>query len=259
MATVETSSPIYAGFGGMGDGFGCGGMGGWGFLILAMLLMGGGFGWGGWGNNGFANAIGYENLATSNEIQRGFSDQNITANQRETLSTINDASARGVAATNQVYHDVVANLGDKYSELARDIAGVNAGVAQAIANQCQLNGDLKLQISETGNGINANVAQTRFDGALNTAGINANIAQNRYDAAMNTAAINANTSAQTQKILDKLNESEKNALQNRVNQLELAQAMAGVVKYPMNMAYNAGTSPFCNCNSGCGCGYPLYS
>lgn len=54
------------------------------------------------------------------------------SNQRETLVAINDASAMGIAATNQVYHDVVANLSDKYSELARDISGVNAGVAQAI-------------------------------------------------------------------------------------------------------------------------------
>ena len=36
-------------------------------------------------------------------------------------------------------------------------------------------------------------------------------------------------------------------LQNQINRLELAQAMSGVVKYPATMAYNAGTSPFCNC------------
>ena len=42
-----------------------GGSGSW-FVIVIILfaLMGGG--WGGFGNNGFANAIGYENLATSN-------------------------------------------------------------------------------------------------------------------------------------------------------------------------------------------------
>ena len=235
MATVETNSPICMGGGDCMGGFGGGGFI-WAFLIFA-LLMGGGNGFG-WGGNGFANAIGYENLATSSEVQRGFDNQNVMANQRETLAAINDASARGIAATNQVYHDVVQNLGDKYSELARDIAGVGAGVAQAIANQCQLNGDLKLQLSETGNGINANIAQ------------------NRFDAALNTAAINATTTAIGQKILDKMSDGENRALQNRVNQLELDRALCGVIRYQPNLNFGAVQSPF----GGIGYnGYPVYA
>lgn len=237
MATVETNSPICMGGGDCMGGFGSGGFI-WAFLIFALLMGGNGM-FGGWGNNGFANAIGYQNLATQNDVQRGFDNQNVTANQRETLAAVNDASARGIAATNQVYHDVVANLGDKYSELARDISGVNAGVAQAIANQCQLNGELKLQIAETGNGINANVAQTRFDGALNT------------------AAINANMMAQTQKILDTIQQDKIDALRGRVNQLETQNLMAGVVRYPSQTVYSAGGSPFCNCGNGYG--YPIYN
>ena len=31
----------------------------------------------------------------------------------------------------------------------------------------------------------------------------------------------------------------------RINQLELAQQMCGVVRYPMTYAYSAGASPFC--------------
>lgn len=206
MATIETGSPMVMG----GDCFGGSGFI-WAFLIFALLMGNGGFGFGG---NGNTNAL-------SADMQRGFDAQNTTANQREILS-----------ATNNVYHDVVANLGDKYSELARDIAGVNAGVSQAIANQCQLNGDLKLQISE-------------------------GFGQNRYDGAMNTASINAVTTAQTQKILDVLAQNKIEALQGRVNQLELQQATCGMVRYPMSTTYSAGGSPFCNCNSGCG--YPLYN
>lgn len=198
-----------------GDGFGGSGFI-WAFLIFALLMGNGGFGFGG---NGNTNAL-------SADMQRGFDNQNSMANQREILT-----------ATNGVYHDVVATLGDKYSELARDIAGVGAGVQQAIANQCQLNGDLKLQIAETGNGINANVAQSR------------------YDAAMNTAAINATTTAQTQKILDAISQNKIEALQGKVNQLELQNALSGVVRYPTNFTYNAGPSPFCNC----GYGYPVYA
>ena len=103
------------------------------FWIFALLILAnGGFGFGG---NNFANAIGYENLATSNEVQRGFDNQNSMSNQREILAAVNDASARGIATTNQVYHDVVSYVGDKYSELDRDILGVGSAVQQAIANQ----------------------------------------------------------------------------------------------------------------------------
>lgn len=103
------------------------------FWIFALLILAnGGFGF---GNNGFANAIGYENLATSNEVQRGFDNQNSMANQRDILAAVNAASTQGVAATNQVYHDVVGYVGDKYDELARDIYGVGASVQQSIANQ----------------------------------------------------------------------------------------------------------------------------
>jgi len=37
----------------------------------------------------------------------------------------------------------------------------------------------------------------------------------------------------------------------QINQLQMAQQMCGVVRYPNGMTYNAGTSPFCN--NGCGC------
>ena len=58
-----------------------GGMGIWGFLIIALFLFGG-MGGGLWGGNSFANAIGYENLATSNELQRGFDNQNSMNEER---------------------------------------------------------------------------------------------------------------------------------------------------------------------------------
>lgn len=40
-------------------------------------------------------------------------------------------------------------------------------------------------------------------------------------------------------------------LQSRINQLELNNAMCGVVRYPQAWTYNAGQSPFCGCNNGC--------
>lgn len=199
MTVSDNGSPMMFG----GDcGFGNGGFI-WAFLIFALLMGNGGFGFG--GNNGNANAL-------EASMQRGFDNQNTMANQREILS-----------ATNNVYHDIVANLGDKYAEITRDVAGVNQSVQQAIANQNECCCSTKLMLSE-------------------------GFGQSRFDAAMNTAAINANTTAQMQKILDVIQQNKTEALQNRVNQLELAQAMSGVVKYPASTTYTAGTSPFCNCN-----------
>lgn len=195
MTVSDNGSPMMFG----GDGFGGSGFI-WAFLIFALLM----------GNGGFFGGNQNQTNAFSADMQRGFDNQNSMANQREIL-----------AATNGVYHDVVATLGDKYSELARDIAGVGAGVSQAIANQCQLTGDLKLQIAD-------GFGQARLDSAL-----------------------------QTQKILDVLAQNKIETLQGRVNQLEMQNALAGVVKYPLASTYTAGTNPFCGC--GAYNGYPLYS
>lgn len=195
----------------MTDDFSTGG-GLWLFAILA-LMWGGGFG--GFGNNGFANAIGYQNLATQNDVQRGFDNQNSMANQREILSAVTNGTAQSVAATNQAFHDNLNVIQDKYGELTRDIYGVSGQVAQVLANQNDCCCSTKMLIQET-------AAQNRYDGAINT-----------------------------QKILDALAQNKIEALQGKVQQLELQQAVAGVVRYPNSLTYNAGQSPFCNC--GCGC------
>lgn len=230
-----TRPNIYGGYGmpygGYGDGLGFGGGGLWLFAILAMMMFGGnGFGF---GNAGFANAIGYQNLATQNDVQRGFDNQNSMANQREILSAVTSGTAQSVAATNQSFHDTLNVIQDKYGELTRDIAGLAVQNQQLLANQNQCCCDTRLLIAETG------------------AGINAGIAQNRYEAALNTSAINANTTAQTQKILDAISQNKIEALQGRVQQLELDRATSNVLRYPNSWTYNAGQSPFCN--SGCGC------
>ena len=71
----------------------------------------------------------------------------------------------------------------------------------------------------------------------------------KFDMANYTAAINANTTTQTQKILDAICQNKIEAQAQRINQLELQQAMCGVVRYPLATTYNAGYSPFCGCNT----------
>lgn len=194
-----------------GDGFG-NGWGGmiWLFAILAM--MGGGFNWGG---NGVA-----QQYATHDQVQNGFDTQNLQAQTRDILAAVNAASMAGVQATNQVYHDVVNYVGDKYSELQRDVAGLAVGQANLLANQNECCGGLTRQLM-----------------------------QNNYDAAMRDAATNANFTAQIQSVKDIIAQDKMAAMQNRINQLELQNALFGVVRYPNGWTYNAGNSPFCGgCN-----------
>lgn len=68
---------------------------------------------------------------------------------------------------------------------------------------------------------------------------------------MNTAAIKEAILLDGQKTRDLITENKMEALQSRISQLELNQAVAGVVRYPNSTAYNAGPNPFCSC----GCGF----
>ena len=68
----------------------------------------------------------------------------------------------------------------------------------------------------------------------------------KFDMANYTASINANTTAQTQKILDAICQNKIEAQAQRINQLELQQAMCGVVRYPLATTYTAGHPHFAN-------------
>ena len=189
----------------MAENDGLFGMGGVGLLVILFFLMSGGFG--GWGGN--------SQVATSNEVQRGFDNQNSMANQREILG-----------AVNQNFHDNLSVIQDKYGELTRDIYGVSGQVAQVLANQNACCCDTKMLIQETSS-------------------------QNRYDALLNTNALQATIVAENQKTRDLIAQNKIEALQSKVQALELAQATSNIVRYPNTFSYNAGPSPFCG---GCGCG-----
>ena len=143
------------------------------------------------------------------------------ANQRETLAAVNAGTAQAVAATNQTFHDTLSANQSMYNELARDVAGLAVGQAGILAKQNECCCETKQLIL-----------------------------QNNYDAAMRDAATNANITGQTQKILDAIAGNRMADMQNQINQLQLQQAVAGVVRYPSASTYYAGNNPFC----GCGCG-----
>lgn len=77
------------------------------------------------------------------------------------------------------------------------------------------------------------------------------IGQVRFDTQLQTQQIIKNDCENTQKILDALSSNRISELQNRVNQLELSNAMCGVIKYPNATTYTAGFSPCFN--QGCDC------
>lgn len=204
---------------------------GMGFMwIFALLILANG-GFGGWGNNGFANAIGYENLATSNEVQRGFDNQNSMANQREILAAVNGSSLQNMQNSNQNTQYITGQVMDKYNELERDIQSIALGQQQGIANQSEC----CCNILRALDGVN-------------------------YNNAMNTAAINANTITQTQRILDTLTNNEMQRLRDENQSFRTAQMLNPIENrlnmiptYPNTFAYNAGSNPFCGC--GCGNGF----
>lgn len=201
---------------GYGDGFGFGGGSGlWLFAILALM----------WGGNGFfgGNGAGNSN-AIQADVNRGFDNQNLQAQTRDILSAVTSGTAQSVAATNQVFHDTINALNDKYSELQRDVAGLAVGQANLLAkeNECCC-------------------AQLRAIDGVN------------YNNAMNTAAIKEAILLDGQKTRDLLTTNKIESLQNQINQLQLQNAVAGVVRYPTATTYTSGANPFCACGCGCGC------
>ena len=199
------------------------GMGGWNgmiWLFAILALMGGGFG--GFGGNSFANAIGYENLATSNEVQRGFDNQNLQAQTRDILSAVNAGTAQAVAATNQTFHDSLMANQNLYNEVARDIGNVQLAQANALANQ------------------NMCCCETKQL-----------IAQSNYDAAMRDAATNANITAQIQSVKDMISQNTIQGLRDQVDSLRDQVNMSGVLRFPNSWTYGAGPFPpifGCGCN-----------
>jgi len=160
-----------------------------------------------WGGNGL---FGGNSLgyrpATAEDVSNGFNFSELQAETRDVLGAIRQNTYDTTAAIERVGAGIVSDIHDVQMVAAQN---------QAITQQCCCN------------------TLRAIDGV-------------NYNAAMNTAAINANTTAAVQKVLDLLTENKIEALQSKINALELAQAVNGVVRYPNSIAYNAGTSPFCN-------------
>ena len=150
--------------------------------------------------------------ATQDFVQNGFNFNDLQSQNRDIMGRIDQAK-----------YDNINVAKDIQAQLAMQLAEIKAGESDILGKQqeCCCN-------------------TLRAIDSVN------------YNIATSTASINQNTTAQVQKVLDALAESKIASLQEKVNELQLREAMNGVVRYPNQFAYNAGSNPFCGCG-GCGC------
>lgn len=198
------------------NGFGIGSGGGIFFLAILFLffaMMGGGTGL-------FGNRAGeYGQYATA------ASQQEILFGQQ--FGQINDRLTNIGNGICNLGYEMQGNIGQLGKEVALAQAGTNTTILQ------------------TGNGIQAQLAQCCCDNRLATANLAAQMDKQ-------TCAINSNIDAKFAELQKQQYEQTIAAQNQRISQLELASQMYGVVKYPNGYSYNAGPSPFCGCNNGCG-------
>ena len=168
-------------------------------IIVLLALLNGNFLGGGAGNQ----------AATRDQVQGSFEYSNLLDGNRDIMNSVTNGTAQAVAATNQSFHDTLNVLQDKYGELARDIAGVQVSVTENAANDRECCCEIKQMILEKS-------AQT-----------DAQIAQNKYDAALGLAGLE-------QRLTAKMDQSKIEALQDRVNKLELEKAVGGIPKVTAN-------------------------
>lgn len=189
----------------LGNNGGLGSSNTWLFLLFgAMLFLGNGGLFGG-GNSQYA---------TQAQVRSMFDYSNLLDQNRDLSTAIGEGVASAIAATNQAKYDNINVLKDVQMALQSQISGVatmETAINDKISNCC----------CETQRSID-----------------NVN-----YNNAINTASINANTTAQTQKILDALAQNKIEALQGQINQLQLQNAVSGVVRYPSSTTYSAGIPP----------------
>ena len=135
--------------------------------------------------------------------------------------------------------DRLTNLGNGISTLGYELQGNIAGLGKEMA--LAQNGT-NMTIMQTGNNIQAQLAQCCCENRLATANLSAQMDRQTCDI---TTAIHAEGEA-TRKLIQ---ENEIQALRSRVASLEMDNRMCGVVRYPSGYTYNAGPSPFCGCNN----------
>ena len=132
-------------------------------------------------------------------------------------------------------NDRLTNLGNGVCNLGYEMQG---GLGQLGKEVALGQSNLQQTIMGTGNGIQQQIASCCCENRLATANLSAQMDRQTCDI---TTAIHAE--GEQTRALMQANTIQQ--LRDKVNSLELAGQMAGVVRYPTGYAYNAGPSPFC--------------
>lgn len=186
-----------------------GGFGGNEFLwIFALLILFGG------GNFGFGNGSSFQDQIAAAQAANGGVVTNGQMNDAFNFASLERQNNETVAAVNQAKYDNINVMKDIQSQLQMQLSGLGQ-MEQSIGDKVQ----------------------------ECCCSINRNIDSVNYNSALNTASINANTTAQTQKILDAIAGNRMADMQNQINQLQLSNAMNGVLKFPNSWTYGAGPFP----------------
>lgn len=186
------------------------------WIFALLILAGGGFG------NGFlgGNRVG-EAYATQADIQRAVDLNSIQRGQADLASDIQRTNYEQIGAVKDAAYNNLGEIRDVESTLNTGFANTQSALSSGFASMQKCCCDTLRAID----GVN-------------------------YNGALNTASINANTTAQIQKVLDAISSNRMADMQNQINQLQLANAVSGVVRYPSASTYYAGNNPFCS--NGCG-------
>lgn len=129
-------------------------------------------------------------------------------------------------------------------EITRKLDGINYGICDGFyaQNTTMLNGF---------SGVTSAVRDAQFAAQQCCCETNRNIDSVRYDAQKNTCDITTAIHAEGEATRALIQKNEMQNLRDRLQQMELREAMCGVVRYPMATTYTSGGNPFCGCNNGC--------
>ena len=129
-------------------------------------------------------------------------------------------------------------------EITRKLDGLSYGMCDGFyaQNTTMLNGFA---------GVTSAVRDAQFAAQQCCCETNRNIDSVRYDAQKNTCDITTAIHAEGEATRALIQKNEMQSLRDRLQQMELREAMCGVVRYPMATTYTSGGNPFCGCNNGC--------
>lgn len=161
-----------------------------------------------------------------------------------------DYGQHATAATQQeiLYGQHFGQINDRLTNLGNGICGLGYDMQGSIG---QLGKEIALgqsgltqTVMGTGNDLSRQLGDCCCEQRLGIANLGAQMDRQTCDI---TTAIKAEGAA-TRALLQ---ENTIQALRDQINDLRMDNRMAGVVRYPNGLAYNAGPSPFCGCCGNC--------